>query len=201
MSQPTASSESISIFNSTHPPLPPASPSLGYPSSKKYPGKSPGVRSAPTRALVGAGVLRGHQVPLQGRHCPPAGHRGPAAAIGAAVLPLDAVGSSHSPRTERTSLKAMYEPCILFTCKERGTSPCLSGISAEILGRKMKIHVLHMRNICHSQLWFLPCQPWESFMIACIKHKCSLVCFEGSTQRTVYFPVTCSNGNDVPKYL
>lgn len=62
--------------------------------------------------------------------------------------------------------------------------------------------VLHMKNIfCHSQLWFLPCLPGESFMIACIKHKCTLVCFEGVAQSTAYFPVTCCHGNDVPKYL
>lgn len=88
--------------------------------------------------------------------------------------------------------------------RAEGEERALTWVVSQLRSRagKWNYVVLHRRNILwHSQLWFPPCEPGESFMTACIKHKCSLVCFEGGTQGTVYFPVTGSHGNDVPKYL
>lgn len=167
-------------------------------------GAHPLVLLARGAGAPGVAVLQGHQVPLQGRHCPSAGHHYPAAAACPAALPLllqaalvtRALLEKGQPPLKQCMSSASYSPV-------RREVPALAWVVSRLRtwAGKWKFVVLHMRNVWHSQLWFLPCQPGESFIITCIKHKCSLVYFEGGTQSTIYFPVTGSHGNDVPKYL
>lgn len=162
MPQPTASSESISIFNNTHPPLSPARLPPAARAAKNIPA-NPRGRGARTPALLegdacaaGVGVLRGHQVPLQGRHCPSAGHRCPSA--GRTPLsrccrvprgsscwccgPLRTLLEKREPPLKQWMSSASYSP-------GKREEPALAWVVSQLRtwAGKLKYVVLHMRNI------------------------------------------------------